>query len=195
MRVIGGTASGVPLEAAQKAALRPMLDRVKESLFNILRNLIPDARVLDLFSGSGSLGLEALSRGARVCTFVESDRDLVRLIAANARKCRLQEHCRLVQADVLDLPKRTPPPDAGPADLVLVDPPYAMTDDPNRRADLFDALEEIVGEWITTRACLVLHHSPLPGAIWPARRLVQTDQRIYGRSQLTFFDVEDAADE
>ena len=165
-----------------------MLDRVKEALFSILGPETAGARVLDLFSGSGALGLEALSRGAENCVFVEQDPDLLRLAIANAAKCRLADRCEFIGADVLDLPdggRRGAPP----AGLVLVDPPYAMTDDPNLRSELFDALERMIGTWLETGAVVVLHHWPMPCALWPTSRLAEWDRRVYGRSQLTFFEV------
>ncbi|MFW6189838.1 MAG: 16S rRNA (guanine(966)-N(2))-methyltransferase RsmD [Planctomycetota bacterium] len=189
MRVISGSAGGTALDALPKSGLRPMLDRVKEALFNILQWELEDARVLDLFSGSGALGLEALSRGARSCLFVESDPELARLIEANALKCRLRERCRVLPEDVFRLPDLPLPGEGLPAGIAFVDPPYAVVDDPNRRAELFELLEGLAGSWIAARALLVLHHEPIPHAIWPAERLVETDKRIYGRSQLTFFEV------
>ena len=74
LRVIGGTARGVPLKSPDTKNTRPTLDRTKESLFNILMPYIPDARVLDLFSGSGSLGIESLSRGAQEAVFIDSSK-------------------------------------------------------------------------------------------------------------------------
>ena len=189
MRIITGSARGIRLESVSNPALRPMIDRVKESLFNILQWDLTDARVLDLFSGSGALGLEALSRGAASCVFVESDPELARLLLRNAAKCRLEEGCRLVQTDVLRLAERPPEPTGLPANLVLCDPPYVMVADPNTRADLFEVLERLIGQWIAPGAVLMLHHEPLPHAIWPTERMAETDKRIYGRSQLTFFDV------
>jgi len=165
-----------------------MLDRVKEALFNIIRDAVPGANVLDLFSGSGALGLEALSRGAVRCTFVESDAQLGRLAMENARRCKLPDGCVLVEGDVLKLAQRTAPEEGLPARLIFVDPPYALVDDPNRRAELFAALEALCGRWIEPGALLVLHHRPIPYAIWPSRCLREGDRRIYGRSQLTFFD-------
>ncbi len=195
MRIISGSARGTKLRSVDIEGLRPMLDRVKEALFNIVRNQLPASRVLDLFAGTGSLGLEALSRGAARCVFVEQDARLVRLITENAEKCHLADRCELVQADVLTLPGVAPPEGAVPADLVLVDPPYVMVEDPNERARLFGALEDLCGRWAGERALFVLHHSPLPYAIWPGDRLVETDQRIYGRSQLTFLEpIEEGAD-
>jgi len=188
MRIIGGSARGVRLQSHGSEALRPMLDRVKEALFNIVRAGLPGARVLDLFSGSGALGLEALSLGAESCTFVEQDADLVALIAANAERCRLAERCRIVQADALSLAAR-PPPAGGAAELALVDPPYAMVDDPNRRTELFQSIERLLGTWLSPSAVVMVHHRPMPHALWPVTRLVEGDRRIYGRSQLTFFEA------
>lgn len=189
MRVISGSARGTRLESVANPALRPMLDRVKESLFNIVRDLLRDARALDLFSGSGALGLEALSRGAASCVFVESDRELARLLMRNVQKCHVADRARLVQSDALRLPPQPLESADLPADVVFCDPPYAMVADPNARADLFDALERLLGGWIAPGAVLMLHHAPMPYALWPTERLVETDRRIYGRSQLTFFDV------
>ncbi|KPK57721.1 MAG: hypothetical protein AMK73_09880, partial [Planctomycetes bacterium SM23_32] len=151
--------------------------------------LVPDADVLDLYCGSGALGLEAISRGARSCTFVEQDARLGRLAMDNAERCRLAGRCRLVQADVLSLPSREPPDPARPAGLVFVDPPYADVDDANRRAALFAALGALAGSWAADGALLMLHHRPMPYVIWPAGRLARQEARVYGKSQLTFFSV------
>jgi len=196
LRIIGGTARGRKLLSEPRAALRPMLDRVKEALFNILRDCTDGARALDLFSGTGSLGLEALSRGAESCVFVEKDPQLARLVERNAERCGLGERCHIVRADALALPGCVPPPAGLPADLIFVDPPYELVDDPNRRAGLFEALEELAGTWIAPGAVLALHHRPIPHALWPARKLREWDKRRYGRSQLTFFELgEEAADD
>ncbi len=190
MRIIGGTARGTRLRTLPDPQLRPMLDRVKEALFNILQFVVADARVLDLFSGSGSLGLEALSRGAACCVFIESERALARLIRENAESCRLAARCRILEDDVLRLPQRTPPAGCSPADIALVDPPYALVDDPNSREGLFEVLESLRGAWVADSGLIVLHHRPLPYALWPTRSLLETDRRIYGESQLTFFEWE-----
>jgi len=99
MRVISGTAKGRALKPAG-AATRPITDRVKESLFDILSARVVDANVLDLFAGAGSVGIEALSRGARAATFVELDRDALRAIRANLDATRLTDRARVVRLDV-----------------------------------------------------------------------------------------------
>ncbi|MFO8008016.1 MAG: 16S rRNA (guanine(966)-N(2))-methyltransferase RsmD [Candidatus Brocadiia bacterium] len=187
MRIISGSARGTKLRSVDVEGLRPMLDRVKEALFNIIRDALPGSRVLDLFAGTGALGLEALSRGADRCVFVEQNARLARLIMENAEKCHLADRSEVLRADALALPG-APPTGAGPAGLVLVDPPYAMVEDPHKRAELFKTLDGLCGAWADERALFVLHHSPMPYAVWPTDRLVETDQRIYGRSQLTFLE-------
>jgi len=196
VRIISGTARGTKLRSLPDPVLRPMLDRVKESLFAILRNLLDDACVLDLFAGSGSLGLEALSRGARGCLFVEQDGALSDLIVRNVQRCGFADRCQTVRSDVLAL--GPPPLDAPgvPADLVFVDPPYALADDSDGRARLLGALEGMVGAWVRPGAVAVLHHRPMPRVTWPSARFGVWDRRVYGRSELTFFEVsEEAADE
>jgi 16S rRNA (guanine966-N2)-methyltransferase len=189
MRVISGTAGRLKLRTADLPHLRPMLDRVKEALFNILRDEVAGAAALDLFSGVGGLGIEALSRGAASCTFVERDGRLVDILRENLARCRLEQRARVVQADVMRLPGRRPPREHTASGLVFADPPYAMVDDPNRRAELFRTLEALAGDWIAGGATLVLHHAPLPYALWPVRAMNCFDRRVYGRSQLSFFRV------
>jgi 16S rRNA (guanine966-N2)-methyltransferase len=99
MRVISGTARGRPLKPAG-AATRPITDRAKESLFDILAARVVGANVLDLFAGAGSVGIEALSRGARAATFVELDRDALHAIRANLETTRLADRARVVRQDV-----------------------------------------------------------------------------------------------
>jgi len=99
MRVISGTAKGRTLKSPG-VATRPITDRAKESLFNILGPRVQDANVLDLFAGAGSVGIEALSRGARAATFVELDRDALRAIRDNLTLTRLADRARVVRQDV-----------------------------------------------------------------------------------------------
>src|SRR5713226_8884429 len=99
MRVIAGIAKGRMLKSPG-AETRPITDRVKESLFNILSPRIENASVLDLFAGSGSVGIEALSRGARAVTCVEQDRDALRAIKANLELTRFTDRAQIVRQDV-----------------------------------------------------------------------------------------------
>ena len=127
MRVIGGTARGVPLRAPPGLRTRPTPDRVREALFSSIAAEVAGADVLDLFAGSGALGIEALSRGAATAVFVDSDRRAARAIAANLTTTRLETRGRVVQADaaaVAGTPRLLGDP-APAFGLVFCDPPYA----------------------------------------------------------------------
>jgi 16S rRNA (guanine966-N2)-methyltransferase len=126
MRVIAGTRKGHTLVAPRGTDTRPTSDRVRENIFNLVGPL-DGAKVLDLFAGSGALGIEALSRGAAIAVFVDSDRDAIRAIDRNLEKLRLTG-ARVVRGDaVFTLAQEAM---AGAKyDLVLVDPPYGMLDD------------------------------------------------------------------
>jgi 16S rRNA (guanine966-N2)-methyltransferase len=122
--VIAGSARGLRLKAPGPAT-RPLGDRVKQTLFAILEPDLPDARVLDLFAGSGAGGIEALSRGAASAVFVEHDARAVSTIEANLRSTGLAgPRATVVRSDVAAFLRSDR---AGPFDLVLVDPPYAET--------------------------------------------------------------------
>ena len=121
MRVITGTAKGMRLRALDGDAVRPTYDRVKEALFSIIQFEIEDRRVLDLFSGSGQLGIEALSRGAREAVFVDSSKDSVAVTKENLEKTRLYDRARILQTDALSYIKNYR---GEPFDVVLLDPPY-----------------------------------------------------------------------
>ncbi|HWQ51232.1 MAG TPA: 16S rRNA (guanine(966)-N(2))-methyltransferase RsmD [Terriglobales bacterium] len=120
MRVITGCARGVRLDTLPGAATRPTAERVKEAMFSAIQFEVPGRRVLDLFAGSGQLGIEALSRGATHADFVDSSREAAAVIAGNLRRCGLADRasvsCRDWQSHLAGAAK--------PYDLVLLDPPY-----------------------------------------------------------------------
>lgn len=99
-RVIAGVAGGIPLKAPPGDGTRPTTDRTKESVFNMIQADIPEAQVLDLFAGSGGLGIEALSRGAAFAVFVEADRTVCDLILQNLKKTRLSDQAEVMCRDV-----------------------------------------------------------------------------------------------
>ncbi len=121
MRVITGTARGRKLAQLQGIDTRPTTDRVKESIFNIIQFDIEGRNVLDLFGGTGQLGIEALSRGAGHCTFVDVRREAAALIRENLERTALSERARVVQSDYMAFLTRA----EGRFDLVFLDPPYA----------------------------------------------------------------------
>lgn len=128
MRIVAGTAKGTQLISAEGENTRPTLDRVKENFFNAIAFELEDKKVLDLFAGSGQLGLEALSRGAREAVFVDSDANCVEIIKKNAQKAKLFSRCNVYQSDYLEylsaLRKRRGFDKLDKFDIVFLDPPY-----------------------------------------------------------------------
>lgn len=120
MRVITGTARGRKLNSLEGMETRPTTDRVKESIFNIIQFDIEGRRVLDLFGGTGQMGIEALSRGAAVCTFVDLRKEAVRVIRDNLQLTGLAERGRVTQADALAFLSGC----REKFDLIFLDPPY-----------------------------------------------------------------------
>lgn len=121
MRVITGKARGVVLKTPDSMLTRPTSDRVKEALFSIINFDIPGARVLDLFGGTGQLGIEALSRDAASAVFVDEREDACKLIKENLRRTKLEEHARVVRGDYLTYLNRC----SEKFDIIFLDPPYA----------------------------------------------------------------------
>ena len=129
MRVIAGSAGGIRL-AVPKQGVRPTMDRVKAAIFSSLGEVVVGARVLDLFAGSGALGIEALSRGASSVVFVEAERQSAAIIESNLTKTKLKGRVR--QQDVFDFLRQ--PSTAGTFDVIFADPPYQKTEDGERFA-------------------------------------------------------------
>lgn len=125
MRVIAGVARGQPLAAPRGRGTRPITDRVKETLFAILGERVPDASVLDLYAGSGAIGIEALSRGAASAIFVEQARPALAALRGNLERTHLAERATVRPLDVGRFLAAT---DDGPWDLVFLDPPYEVRD-------------------------------------------------------------------
>ena len=119
MRIVAGSLRGSRLAVPDKAGLRPTPDRVRETLFNWLAPVIEGARCLDLYAGTGALGIEALSRGAGACTFMENDRSLARLLVENLARLKI-DNARVIEADALATLSGTPQP----CDIAFLDPPF-----------------------------------------------------------------------
>ena len=121
MRVIAGTARGTQLKTPEGMQTRPTIDRVKEALFSIIHFDLPGAKVLDLFGGTGQLGIEALSRGAASATFVDQAEPACRLIKENLRRAKLENAGKVVRGDYMEYLSRC----REEYDIILLDPPYA----------------------------------------------------------------------
>lgn len=121
MRVISGRAKGVVLKTPEGMKTRPTADRVKEALFSIIQFDIPGSRVLDLFGGTGQLGIEALSRGAKRAVFVDEQAAACKLIKENLRRTKFEEQAQVIPGDYALYLRRT----TEKFDIVFLDPPYA----------------------------------------------------------------------
>ena len=121
MRVITGKARGVQLKTPDGMQTRPTADRVKEALFSIINFDIPGADVLDLFGGTGQLGIEALSRGAKSAVFVDQSEQACRLIRENLKRTKLEQDAKVIRGDYMDYLSRC----REKYDIILLDPPYA----------------------------------------------------------------------
>lgn len=178
MRVIAGKAKGRRLLSVPGVVTRPITDRVKESLFNILGDRVVDARVLDLFAGTGSVGIEALSRGAAEAVFVEWDRKALQVLRRNLELTGLGDRARIVSEDVFRFIARA---QEQPFDLIYIAPPQYQ------------------GLWAKTLLALDATPLPAPESLVVAQihpkeyqpqslaRLELVDQRRYGSTLLCFY--------
>jgi 16S rRNA (guanine966-N2)-methyltransferase len=176
VRIIGGSAGGRRL-AAPPASTRPTTDRVREALFSSLEARIDDwsgVRVLDLFAGSGAIGLEALSRGASDATLVERDRRCLEILRRNAQS--IAPGARVIAHDAL-----TWTPDRA-FDFVYLDPPYAMPDDDVRA--LLDSLGRAGA--LASDALVVVERSTRSESPWPSSGWDGERRRDYGETSLWY---------
>ena len=137
MRVISGICKGLPIKAVPGSNTRPTTDKVKESIFNMIGPYFEGGLAVDLFAGSGSLGIEALSRGIDSCIFIEKDAKAIQTIHENLKKCHLEEQAEVFRVDALRAIKAMEKRELT-IDLLFLDPPY-------HKADLYD-LVGILGE-------------------------------------------------
>lgn len=179
MRVIAGTAGGRRLQAPPGLAVRPTGDRVKEALFSSIQVLLRDAVVLDLYAGSGALGIEALSRGAARATFVEQAPAHVDVIRQNLATTRLEAQADVVASQVLPFLGRPPLHPGQPVTLAFLDPPYDVGEDA-----LAAVLEALTSHLAPDGATVVVERAATsPGPTWPAALRPLRD-RAYGSTHL-----------
>lgn len=187
MRVISGVCKGRPLKAVQGMTTRPTTDKVKESLFNIIGPFFDGGNVLDLFSGSGSLGLEALSRGMEKGVFVEKDPKALQVIKANIQACRMEEESEVLRSDALRSIKML----GGRGvrfDLIMMDPPYKIA---NSIPSILSEIEE--NQLLAEDGLIICEHGKeleLPEQIGP---FVKYRYEKYGITAISFFRNQDDA--
>jgi len=192
MRVISGRAKNVPIECPKGLSVRPMLARVRDAVFNIFRQSTQDAPVLDLFSGCGSVGIEALSRGAPWCVFVERDRRTRAMLEENLARARLAEFCDVIEGDVFRCLPRLKRLDRRYR-LVVADPPYPLWDSADGRAQVLAFLDSLLAEdLLAENPWFVVHHHPRAPAPKSAGSLVLDEQRKYGNSTLSIYALKSA---
>ncbi len=177
MRVISGTARGVQLKTPEGLRTRPTADRVKEALFSILQFDLPGTRVLDLFGGTGQLGIEALSRGAKRAVFVDESETACSLIRENLRKTKLTDRATVVRNDYLQYLQNT----AECFDIVLLDPPYA-------EIFLENALKKLSEiDILQSGAIIVTERTAKKALSWAPEGYTRSRDYRYGKTVLTLY--------
>lgn len=181
MRVITGTAKGKKLKSVPSETTRPITDRTKEALFSILGNWIIDARVLDLFGGTGAVGIEALSRGAAHVTFVEQAHVATRIIGENLRLTNLADRAVVKRTDAFKFLAQVP---AQPFDLIYIAPPQYK----QLWAQAVRAVDERLGEWLLPDGAVIAQIHPKEYEDLELQNLVLYDERKYGSTLLCFYE-------
>ena len=177
MRVITGKARGVALKTPDGLLTRPTSDRVKEALFSIIQFDIPGARVLDLFGGTGQLGIEALSRGAIKAVFVDEREDACRLIKENLRRTRLEQDAQVVRSDYLSYLDRC----GERFDIIFLDPPYA-------EVFLENSIKRITEIDILQSGGIIVAERPLGKDLpWEFPGYTRSKDYKYGKTLLTLY--------
>ena len=179
LRVIAGTARGRKLKLVPGDTTRPIMDRVKEALFSILGRFVIDADVLDLFAGTGSVGIEALSRGARHCIFQDLERRAIDTINANVEMCGFSDRATVRRADAFATLKGTPTPQ----DLIYIAPPQYKTMWLNALKAVDDA-----PTWVKPDGVIILQIDPTERQDVALKHFTPYDERVYGSTLLWFFE-------
>ncbi len=184
MRVIAGSARSIPLVTPEGVGTRPTTDRIKETLFNILMDELYEARVLDLFAGSGQLAIEALSRGASRAVIVDSGKKPIECIKANIKKTRFEDKCTILQKEIpfvlgsLGSEK--------PFDLIFMDPPY------ENESLVSDSLDAIAAGDLLSEYGLIVVETALGREITPPKPFTVSRIKTYKTNQHVFIRRNDA---
>ncbi|MGB9500478.1 MAG: 16S rRNA (guanine(966)-N(2))-methyltransferase RsmD [Dissulfuribacterales bacterium] len=182
MRIIGGKLKGKKLTPFRGNSTRPTTDRVRESIFNICASKISNANVLDLFAGTGALGLEALSRGAASAVFIDSATNSVKTIYKNIESCRMADRAKVIKWDILKnlnclYGKRAI------YDLIFMDPPY------NENA-IGPVLKNLINsDVLKTGTTIIIEHSVSKSILENIGGYDLTDRRKYGKTLVSFLTV------
>ncbi len=178
MRVISGKAKGTKLETLEGDNTRPTLDRVKEALFNILQTRLYDANILDLFAGSGALGIEALSRGARKVTFCDKEIKAIKIIKNNLTKTKFEEKSTVINQDYIKCLNNL----KEKFDIIFLDPPY-------KKGFVKDAVIEIIDKNLLNEEGIIIIETDDENKTLEQLKELDInvyDLRKYGRVKLLF---------
>ena len=177
MRVITGKARGIQLKTPEGLLTRPTADRVKEALFSIINFDIPGAKVLDLFGGTGQLGIEALSRGAESAVFVDAREESCRLIRENLKRTKLEKDAKVIRSDYMDYLSRC----REQYNIIFLDPPYA-------EVFLENAIKRITEIDILQSDGIIVAERPLGKELpWEFEGYTRSKDYKYGKVLLTIY--------
>jgi 16S rRNA (guanine966-N2)-methyltransferase len=179
MRIIAGEFRGRKLLPPKGDVTRPITDRVKQSVFDVLADLVPDSVVYDCFAGTGSLGLEALSRGASRVVFFESDGSAAEILRRNIKTVRMEDRSQVITADLFSALNKVKSPGAN---LIFLDPPYRYLVE--RPGDLRKLAEQFAARHLAPDATVIFRHSVEDILDLPP--LGRYDQRVYGGMAVDF---------
>lgn len=184
LRVISGKVRGLKLNTPKNDDVRPTTDRVKESVFNIINGYVMDSNVLDLFAGTGSLGIECLSRGANKCVFVDASKTSIEIVKSNIKKARVEADSEVMNVDcksAIDKLKTR----SESFDLIFMDPPYYE--------NLFVSTLEKISDTklLNEDGIIVVEHDTTEKLPDNVGDLVKQKSRKYGNTTVTFYVVED----
>ena len=184
MRVISGKVRGLKLDTPKNDDVRPTTDRVKESLFNIINPYVIDSNVLDLFAGTGSLGIECLSRGALSSTFVDVSKDSINIVKSNVKKARVENESTILNLDFKTAIDRLKVQNKK-FDIIFMDPPYYKN-------MFIDAISNIDNsDLLSEDGIIVVEHDTKDKFVDKIGRLEKSKEKKYGNTTLTFYKLEE----
>ena len=181
LRVIAGSAKGRRLKLVPGDSTRPIMDRVKEALFSILGRSVMEATILDLFAGTGSVGIEALSRGAKQAVFVEKNSNAIKTIKENLEITGLADRALIRRTDVFVLLKAPPP--ATPYDFIYIAPPQYK----GLWLDTLKTIDDNI-DWVSPDTTVIVQIDPNEFAEMGLSNMEVVDERRYGKTLLLFLE-------
>ncbi len=184
MRVISGTAKGRRLKSVPGDSTRPILDRVKESLFNIIRDDIPETRWLDLFAGTGQIGIEALSRGAAEVIFTDKVKAAVKTIHANLKHTQLTEGAQVRLTDAFAYLDSVKNGYQAAFDFIFIAPPQYL----DLWIEAMTKIDADPGAFLSENGQIIVQIDPVEFKELELKGLELTDKRKYGRTILCFYE-------